>query len=739
VERSAVSESIVFQGDRQELALRALSALQLPDGGAAPPGDPLRQIGLERWRFGSAQAPGAPAEMEFATVRSRGGQLRRQQLHFGGNTGPVFHLEMLNIDRGFNRFQDLTQEEQSWAGAMRGMRRMDLGAEKLALAGGLSNLGLLELSDGKARARRLSLGLTGGRWTVQALSQHVDGGFQRLSDLTGADQKLFSAERGIARNSLDLGYAFSQSRKFSASNLLLRAASGGVERHQLEYQDGSRLRLHFDFGRVDPKFDRINDLLAADKSALAPLRGTRWSDLTANVSPTRWLTMENQWRDGASLDTRQRSTHLRNAWTFQLASRTKLVLLRDLLTAPEGTTSRGRSLTQSLRLEQSLGHALVFSGFRESVRNGLTGGSEINGRRTALHLNTAPGLKLQGTADYTTSLSSDGKYERALQWSLGLPLRRGLTLQAKGDAHDLPGHTGTRALSLGLTGQIARDWDLTFSSNSVAAPHAPGTRDLGLRLTFAGLRPTPLLRETHLVFGLGDTTGLPSALPAPVTTARPAPAAAGPPSVPARRLQSVTMESKLRGQPIAVGYTAAAGTAGGLTYRLTTDPKRRVQFEGLREIRDLGHTSLVARQRYAIQAKLNRMTQLSCSYETQPEQSPGKLLLGHRQTKAEAQTILAGLAASANLAWDQDELRGVTSTLTGFSLIGNVDPQDTLRFSLTDRTHGSDAAIPAHELSLGYERKPEEFLKLALSANWQAWGGPRRDELAWQLDLTAVF
>jgi len=28
---------------------------------------------------------------------------------------------------------------------------------------------------------------------------------------------------------------------------------------------------------------------------------------------------------------------------------------------------------------------------------------------------------------------------------------------------------------------------------------------------------------------------------------------------------------------------------------------------------------------------------------------------------------------------------------------------------------------------------------VALGAEWLAWGGKRADELAWQLDLTAVF
>ena len=34
-------------------------------------------------------------------------------------------------------------------------------------------------------------------------------------------------------------------------------------------------------------------------------------------------------------------------------------------------------------------------------------------------------VKLQGAADYTNCLSSDGKNECSLQWSVGLPLRRG--------------------------------------------------------------------------------------------------------------------------------------------------------------------------------------------------------------------------------------------------------------------------------------------------------------------------
>ena len=133
----------------------------------------------------------------------------------------------------------------------------------------------------------MSLGFTGRRWTITALSQRIDDSFKRLADLTDADRKTFGAERGIARDSLDLGYTFRKDRKLTASSLTLRAAAGGAERHQIEYLAGPRLQLRCNFGRVDPKFDRIADLMAPDQNALAPQRGMRWSDLTAHLSPAR--------------------------------------------------------------------------------------------------------------------------------------------------------------------------------------------------------------------------------------------------------------------------------------------------------------------------------------------------------------------------------------------------------------------------------------------------------------------
>jgi hypothetical protein len=352
-------------------------------------------------------------------------------------------------------------------------------------------------------------------------------------------------------------------------------------------------------------------------------------------------------------------------------------------------------------------------------------------------------MALQASADYTNALGADGKPDRLLQWSFGLPLRHGLALQAKGARHDTPGHPGAEGVSLGVTGQMARGWDLSLSLNRANPGQGPSTQDLGLRLTFAGLRDTRLFQGTHLVFGLGDTLGLPSAVPVIQTAAKaptPKPVSArSPASVPARRLRSITVETKLRGQPLALGYAAAAGTMGGVTFHWATDPKRRLQFEALREVRDLGQTSLVARQRYAFHERLGRKSQLSCSYETQPELSPGKLLLGHTQTKAEAQTRLGGLAVSGNLAWDQDATRNVTSTLAGVSIAGDLDTMSHLKMSYTGSTHGVDPAIPVHDLQLSFERKPDQALQVALGAQWRTWNDKRPDELAWRVDLTAVF
>jgi hypothetical protein len=244
------------------------------------------------------------------------------------------------------------------------------------------------------------------------------------------------------------------------------------------------------------------------------------------------------------------------------------------------------------------------------------------------------------------------------------------------------------------------------------------------------------MKETRIVLGLGDTQGLPSAVP---LSKKAASAAAAKPGVPARRVQSIVLETKLRGQPLALGFAASAGTAGGPTYRLATNPAKRLQLEAVREVRDLGRTSLVARERYAFHARVTRVTQIAFSYETQPELSPGKLLFEHAQTKAEARTKLAGLDMSAAVAWDRDRLLSKTSTLTTLSAAGSIDSQSSLRFSCTDRSGYPDPALPVEDLRLAYERKPTASFQVAFSGAWRAWDGKRPDELAWQIDLTAVF
>jgi hypothetical protein len=396
---------------------------------------------------------------------------------------------------------------------MKGMSRLEFGADRLALAGGQSQFGLLQLADGGSHARRMSLGFSGSRWTVQALSQRVDDGFKRLSDLTDGDRKLFGAERGIARDALALGYALSSSQKLNVSSLTLRAASGAAERRQIDFSSGPRLQLRLITGRVDSKFDRLADLMEPDRNAFTPQRGTRWSDLSVTMKPASWLTTENQWLQSTSLDTGLRSSRMHNLWTLQFSPKSKLVLLRNLITGPSGSSGSSRNLTQSVRLEQWLTRSLFFTGFREMVNNAVSGGPSRSGQRLALHLNTAPAMKLQASADYANAVNPDGTTERVLQWKLGLPLRPGLTLQSQGERHLVNGLPGSQTQTLGLSGKLFRSWDMALTLNTVRAPQGPASRDLGVRMTFAGLPNTPLFHDTHLVLSMGDTAGWASAVP----------------------------------------------------------------------------------------------------------------------------------------------------------------------------------------------------------------------------------
>jgi hypothetical protein len=741
VQQAITGASSLTAADRQNLAMEALATLQAAPESAPTPGDPIQQIGLDRQRIGSALGllGGAAAGFAFDTVRGRGGSIRRQQWQVGGDKGPSFHFDLVNADAGFSRFQDLTAAEKGWAGAMKGMRRLELGADKLALAGGQTQFGLLQLVDGNTHARRMSLGFTGSRWSIQALSQSVDNTFKRLGDLTDADRKLFGAEQGIARDSLTLGYAFSKEQKLNISNLSLRAASGVAERQQIEFTGGPRLQLKLTTGRVDSKFDRLAELMEPDKNAFTPQLGARWSDLTVNMSPARWLTTENQWRQSTSLSTGQRSHLLHNLWTLQFSPRSKLVLLRNLTSGPTGSSST-QSLTQSVRLEQWLTKSVFFSGFREMIRNVVSSGPNTQGRTVAFHLNTAPAMKIQASADFSNNAAPDGARQRVLTWSLGLPIHSSLKLQAKGEQHLASGFRDTQTESLGLTGKLTRALDLTLSLNTARAAKSPASRDLGARLTFAGLPKTRLLTDTHLVLTLGDTSGLASAIPVPIA---PPPTGTTPPALPAgpphRRLESLTLESKLRGQPLTIGVASTGGAAGGLLYHFAADPKSRFQWEALRELRDLGHTSLVARECYALRLHLTRLTQLSIVHEIHPESSPGTLLLGHERTKVEGQTRVRGLDLTGSLSWDRDKLKHISTQLVGVGVAGNLDPLSHVQVSYSGRSGPPDPAIPDHLVKLAFDRKPQELLKVALSAEWRGWGEHRRDELAYQLDLSALF
>jgi hypothetical protein len=317
-----------------------------------------------------------------------------------------------------------------------------------------------------------------------------------------------------------------------------------------------------------------------------------------------------------------------------------------------------------------------------------------------------------------------------------------LTLQSKGERHLTYGVPGSQSETLGLTGKLSRAWEMALTFDTARPAQGPASRDLGLRMSFAGLPNTLLIHDTHLVLSMGDTSGLASAVPVPTAPARAGTGSippAHPLRVPRRRLDSVALEAKLLGQPITLGCASAMGTAGGLIYHFAADPKRRLQWEALRELRDLGRTSLVAHQRYAVRARLGRLTRLSFLREIHPEQTPGKLMLGHTLNKAEVQTRVGPLDLTGSIAWDRDALIGTGTEIPSLGVSGNLDSLTHVQVSYSGRSGHPDPAIPDHLVKLAFERKPDELLKVALSAEWRGWGDRRTDDLAWQLDLAAVF
>ena len=60
----------------------------------------------------------------------------------------------------------------------------------------------------------------------------------------------------------------------------------------------------------------------------------------------------------------------------------------------------------------SLAHLLIGefgqAGFREMVRNAVSSGPNTSGRQLAFHLNTAPTLKIQASADFSNHAAPDG-------------------------------------------------------------------------------------------------------------------------------------------------------------------------------------------------------------------------------------------------------------------------------------------------------------------------------------------
>ncbi|MCW5935844.1 MAG: hypothetical protein KIT11_00865 [Fimbriimonadaceae bacterium] len=163
------------------------------------------------------------------------------------------------VDPGFNRFNDLGEEDKKQLGKERGMERETLSLGKNFAGGNLKfdSLKVLQL-DGKGFYRR-GAGVETPWMKMSFGDQRVAAGFTRFGDLRENDRDQLSREQGLVRESFGLSINPKNGPLLSYNDASVRTETGDFNAIDLGYKFG-RLSLQHTRREADAGFGALNTL-----------------------------------------------------------------------------------------------------------------------------------------------------------------------------------------------------------------------------------------------------------------------------------------------------------------------------------------------------------------------------------------------------------------------------------------------------------------------------------------------
>ncbi len=310
------SKAFKFQFGTQEVGEKFTGFKSLRESEAA---QWANERGLKRSNMALGFAGGAGMGLNFdrKTVGDKNGSLSRQA--FGLDTkGFKFSMTDRSVDSKFGRIANLTDAEktelaldirkqfnaEAQAGEVTakdkeqlpqesGLSRSRFSLKSDLNKGSAFTANSFSISDGNGAIDRKTFGFNAANFGVSYLDQSISSKFSRLGQMSDFERSQFHKEAGVHRTSLGMNVKLSKTSGLQFAQLGISDSLGGMSRQNLSYQaKGFDARLNL--SSTDQSFNRTADLAGlnnSDRAALEADRGFKGTDITANLTSVKGLTV----------------------------------------------------------------------------------------------------------------------------------------------------------------------------------------------------------------------------------------------------------------------------------------------------------------------------------------------------------------------------------------------------------------------------------------------------------------
>lgn len=397
-----------------------------------------KERGMSRSNIQLSMAPtkGMSAEsawnaLSMNTISTETGKLSTTNLNFATKKLSLSSSQ-IKIDSGFNRINDLTQEEQT-AMALNIYKQFDPNAteanvkdedrKRLQNEAGLSRrntrlgfttgansalqLNMFSIGDQSGGISRQSLSLTGKSYSISAFTQEIDSTFTRLQSLANVEKANFGNEIGMRRTNIAGNFILNPKMQLATTMSKVSSDAGGLSKYGLNFSS-EKLKLAANYMNMDTEFTRAGDLADADKGRLLTEQGMRRYDLATQFQASKSLKIDSYLYDAKSNSTDLFRKQLRNSLSFSPVKGPKLSALIDQFSTGTPDAISGYS-HQKYTFDHMISK-INLSAMKDTLVK-IDPLSEKTIDTTKLHFNTDMSKPMNLTGDINTIKNSDGTFQ----------------------------------------------------------------------------------------------------------------------------------------------------------------------------------------------------------------------------------------------------------------------------------------------------------------------------------------